>query len=538
MASVHDAQRRAALLQAYATAPDAPGSERRTALAAQIADAGGAATDWLNLAFEQFSGFGFPAAHQSLDRAIALDPHLLPARWLKFQYPTHPVPASAADAQRFADDWDRGLAYFEQLDFSQAGTKQQLWGCLGACTAFYRHYLGDATEQQRRYGQLLSRAMAAIAGVPAIETPRRNRPRVLFCSIHFFQHTVGRLFWPVIQQLPRDLFDVHVLHLGPEDDAFTAEVRVGSQFHSGMRPAPDWMRLIRSLQPDAIVYLDLGMDPLTLALAAMRLAPIQASLWGHPVTTGLPTLDYALSPDLMEPADAQRHYTERLVRLPGLGHGLPLAYESNETTLTEAIDGPLRLLCAQSVYKLLPLHDQLFARILAALPEAELHLIPHPSASVRDWLKQRMLQAMSEQQVADAERRIVMHGYRDLQGFKSLVASCQLNLDSVGWSGGMSSIDVLGAGIPTVTLRGEQMRGRQTAALLDCAGASETIVDSEDDYVRTVVDLARDPARRLMIGDTLRNNRSRMHDSSALAPFLADFLTRVIREARAEQAKR
>ena len=58
------------------------------------------------------------------------------------------------------------------------------------------------------------------------------------------------------------------------------------------------------------------MDELSLQLAAQRLAPVQCNSLGHPETSGLPTIDYFLSSDLMEPLDAARHYTERLVRLP------------------------------------------------------------------------------------------------------------------------------------------------------------------------------------------------------------------------------
>ena len=54
-------------------------------------------------------------------------------------------------------------------------------------------------------------------------------------------------------------------------------------------------------------------------LAALRLAPVQCTTWGHPDSSGLPTMDYYLSSEVMEPPDADAHYTERLVRLPGLG---------------------------------------------------------------------------------------------------------------------------------------------------------------------------------------------------------------------------
>ncbi len=54
-------------------------------------------------------------------------------------------------------------------------------------------------------------------------------------------------------------------------------------------------------------------------LAAQRLAPVQCVAWGHPQTTGMPTMDHFLSSELMEPQDAAANYTEQLACLPNLG---------------------------------------------------------------------------------------------------------------------------------------------------------------------------------------------------------------------------
>jgi len=48
----------------------------------------------------------------------------------------------------------------------------------------------------------------------------------------------------------------------------------------------------------------------TMQIAGLRLAPVQCTAWGHPVTSGLPTIDYYLSSQLMEPENAQAHYSE------------------------------------------------------------------------------------------------------------------------------------------------------------------------------------------------------------------------------------
>lgn len=49
---------------------------------------------------------------------------------------------------------------------------------------------------------------------------------------------------------------------------------------------------------DVLVYPELGMDAWLMSLAYQRLAPIQCVFWGHPVTTGMDTIDYFISSEL------------------------------------------------------------------------------------------------------------------------------------------------------------------------------------------------------------------------------------------------
>ena len=78
------------------------------------------------------------------------------------------------------------------------------------------------------------------------------------------------------------------------------------------------LRYLNHLGADVIIYPEIGMSRLTVKLAALRLAPVQAAWFGHPVTTGLPTIDYFLPSGVMEPEGGEDNYTEKLVRLPGL----------------------------------------------------------------------------------------------------------------------------------------------------------------------------------------------------------------------------
>ena len=124
--------------------------------------------------------------------------------------------------------------------------------------------------------------------------------------------------------------------------------------------------------PDVVVYPELGMDATTFALAALRLAPVQCAGWGHPVTSGLPTIDAMFTSGPMEPSDGDTHYRERLVRLPGIGtrYARPsLPERASRAALGLPDRGPL-LLFPQSLFKLHPADDRRVARVLAAAPEA------------------------------------------------------------------------------------------------------------------------------------------------------------------------
>ena len=116
------------------------------------------------------------------------------------------------------------------------------------------------------------------------------------------------------------------------------------------------------------------MHSVSFALAALRLAPVQCAAWGHPVTAGHATIDAYFTCAAMEPDDGARHYTERLVALPGIGteYERPVVPEGATRARFGLPEGVPVFLCPQSLFKIHPDTDALFARVLAAVPAARL----------------------------------------------------------------------------------------------------------------------------------------------------------------------
>ena len=140
---------------------------------------------------------------------------------------------------------------------------------------------------------------------------------------------------------------------------------------------------IRADELDVLVYPELGMDACSFGLAALRLAPRQYAGWGHPVTTGQTMIDAFISCAAMEPAQAQQHYTEHLIRLPGIGtryERLALADRRGAGRASGFPEDRVLLLCPQSLWKIHPDNDALFAEVLAANRDALLLLFQRPAS--------------------------------------------------------------------------------------------------------------------------------------------------------------
>ena len=171
-------------------------------------------------------------------------------------------------------------------------------------------------------------------------------------------------------------------HTGTGCDAVTAAAaELCNRFVRGPLPAERWRETILADRPDVLIYPELSMDAMAGWLAAHRLAPVQCVSWGHPETSGLPTMDYFLSSEAMEPPEGQQHYTEQLVRLPRLSiyyeppEAEPVAIERSEFGLRP---GGTVFWCAQSLYKYLPQYDCVFPHIARQLDDVQFVFIKYP----------------------------------------------------------------------------------------------------------------------------------------------------------------
>ena len=478
------------------------------------------------------------AARQAYDAAFARDAGLL--RALLGRHLTLPmVPASVEAVAQARARYATGLeALARELPQRAAALSAERVVDELRWTNFLLAYQGDDDRAlQSRYGDLASGVAAERApqwAGPVRARAEAPRIRVGFVSAFFRDGTAGRYFEHWITGLARDRFEVHVYHLAPGSDALTQRIAARADaFHHCLRWRPAQLAArLRSDALDVLVYPELGMDATTFAVGALRLAPVQCAAWGHPVTTGLPTIDRYFTAAAMEPEHAESHYREALERLPGLGTRYAMPRAPGDGT-REAFglppDAPL-LLCPQSLFKIHPANDALFARVLAAASRAQLVLFEGRHHALTAAYLARLDRALDAQGVARTGRVHVLPqcAHDDYLRINTL---CEAMLDTLHWSGGNTSLDAIACGLPIVTLPGAHMRGRQSAGMLQLIGVPDSIAADADDYVRIATRVVRERAWRATLAQRIERNRAMLFDDPAPVDAFAAALERLTRSA-------
>jgi protein O-GlcNAc transferase len=471
------------------------------------------------------------------ERTLALDPDFGEAR---FALCMAQLPILYRDQAELAERRAVYEHYLEALcnDVDQRKLTIDWARAIGSNQPFFLAYQGhNDRDLQSRYGSLLCRIMAERYPQAALcPPPRSDEPvRIGIVSGFFYQHSnwkIPILGW--LKQIDRRQFRVFGYHTGIREDAATKQaLALCDRFVRGPLSIEDWRQIIVDDAPHVLIYPEVGMNPVSVALAAQRLAGIQCNSWGHPETSGLPTLDYFLSSELMEPLAAQQHYTEKVVLLPNLS----IYYEPVEPAPVSLNRTDLRLRssatiywCGQSLFKYLPQFDQIFPRIAREVGDCQFVFIEYQNGRyVTELFRTRLDKAFAALGLRAADY-CVFWPRLDGNRYIAAIGQCDIMLDSIGWSGCNTTLESLHHDLPIVTMTAPLMRGRHTMAILKRMGVEEMITETVDGYVATAVRLARDKSWRQAIKSQIAANKHQIYRDPAPIAALQEFLNTAARQ--------
>lgn len=462
------------------------------------------------------------AALAEFKAAIEARPDYAEARWARAM---SQLPAVYAFGTEPAE---RRRAFAAQLDalskWFSTTRRPDAYLAVGVHQPFYLAYHeAPNRELLAKYGALCARQMAVWQSRAGLTVParrqagntrgrRRGKPRVGIVSAHVHEHSVWNALVRGWVEGLAAANDLHIFHLGATQDAETelARRRAG-RFDAGVRPFDAWARAIHEARLDFLLYPEIGMDATTAKLASLRLAPVQAASWGHPETSGLPTIDYYLSAQALEPADAQASYTEKLVALPNLGCWLvPGKDEPGKPPALEVAADELVLLCPGTAFKYAPQHDRLLAAIAQRIPRSRLVFFRSRPEPLAEKLRARLGESF-RRAGADFERQVTFLPWQSRASFRALLKRADLYLDTIGFSGFNTAVQAMECGLPIVAREGRFLRGRLASGVLRHLGLDELVAPSDEAYVELAATLAADRERRQALRRRIEAGRERLY---------------------------
>ena len=401
---------------------------------------------------------------------------------------------------------------------------------IGSHQPFYLAYQEtNNRELLSQYGKICRRVMKKWQDPKLTDRAIKGRRIAIgIVTNHILNHSVwNTLIKGWLQNLNRDLFEIHLFYVSGYSDQETVLAKsISTSFTENLGNLEDWAKAILEKQVDVLIYPEIGMDPLTCKLANLRLAPLQLASWGHPETTGLPTIDYYISAKDFEPTHADDHYSEQLVQLPNLG----CYYSARNVTpadidlLSLGIDkaSPI-LLCPGTPFKYAPEHDKVLVSIAQKLPTCQLILFENQESSLSAALKDRLSKAF-EYENLNAFDYLRFIPWQKTEDFYGLMQKSDVFLDTIGFSGFNTAIQAIECGLPIVTREGLFLRGRLASGILRRMGVTELIASNEAEYVDLVVKLVQDRDYRKSVQEKIIANKPVLFDDLEPIRALEQFL--------------
>lgn len=383
----------------------------------------------------------------------------------------------------------------------------------------------------------LQQSFATLFKPPAETLSCRPRPsadgriRVGMISEYFCNHTIGTLNRGLAQHLDRHKFHLTVISAAAADETTQHYRRHADRFVPISKAVPQARAAMKDLDLDVLLFTDIGMSCLTLALACTRHAPVQCVTWGHPLTTGLPTIDYFLSGQLYETPEADAHYTEQLVRLPGLQtcYPRPDQFGTRRTRDDFGLPEDKHLYgCPQTLFKFHPEFDPILADILRRDPQGLLVLIEGKHREWNEALRQRW-----QANMPDVAQRVHFLPAIPRGDFLTLSKLVDVLLDPLHFGGGNTTLEAMAVGTPVVTWPTPFLRARLAYGIYQHMGWQDCVADSAAAYVDKAVALGADGAANRAARKTIGEACPVLFDHVASIRAFESFFSQAYEKSRA-----
>jgi tetratricopeptide (TPR) repeat protein len=393
----------------------------------------------------------------------------------------------------------------------------------------------DDLPLKRAYARIFENALhgTTVFRLPpsAFRFRHGGRPKVGFVVTAGHEGVFLRYLGGILRQMSYREFDAEIICAPSGSETIRRHLKTD---RVGLREIPSRFAAavdaIRDARYDVLYHWEVGSDVTNYFLPFFRLAPIQCTAPGLPVTSGIAGMDYFLSTGFVEPDDADGHYSERLIRgetLLTCQPRMPLSPSPKSRTDFGFRSDQHIYLCPHKIEKFHPDLDPLFADILRCDPAGRI-VVPGD----RNDVTVHKLRARWARTMPDVADRVVVLPHQSFDDYLSLTPAADVLLDPLHYGGGLTAFDGFSLNKPIVTLPGRFVRGRYTFGCYRLMGIDDCIADSTEAYVQIAVRLGTDADFRHDVERRIAAASAVLFDDRRAVAEHEEIFNRLVAEAR------
>jgi protein O-GlcNAc transferase len=436
-----------------------------------------------------------------LTRATQLEPNFVDAH------------SNLGNALRDAGDMDGSLASYRRA-LQLKPDDVRVHSNIVYAVHFHPEYdaaaiFAELTQWDERHAQPLRGEILP----PGNDRSPNRRLRIGYVSTEFWAQAEAHFVLPLLEGHDRKEFEIHCYSTGEQKDAITERHRKAADYwyEAGRMTDADLARKIRADGIDILVDLNMQMRYNRLLAFARKPAPIQVAWIAYPGGTGLRTMDYRFTDNLIDPpGSTEGIYCEESIALGDCW----CAYDplSDIPAAAARAPGPIRFGSLNNPCKINEPLLRLWAGAMRGVPDSQLLLLSNSQRQQKQIREFFQTEGIAGGRVAftpTVPREEYLRSYDRID----------IALDTLPYNGITTTCDAMWMGVPVVSLTGRTGCGRAGLSLLSAVGLRDFVAEGAEDFAPIAAKLAGDPARLANLRQTLRQTmaNSLLMDGRAFA---------------------
>ena len=332
----------------------------------------------------------------------------------------------------------------------------------------------------------------------ALRLGSTEKIRIGYVSGDFREHPVSFFVQPLLSSHDTDAFEVFCYSNNAAKDKNTDKIRARAHHWREVWQLSN-EAFFEHVRKDGIhILIDLsGHTPMNrLPVFAQRPAPVQITMIGAMLSTGLRSIDFRVTDAFLDPAGGEPHGVETPMRLKNGAVVFCPPEDAPDVSRQPCESGaPFTFASLNDPAKITDETLALWAEILREVPAARLLLVRRPGNGLK-----RKLGALGV-----SEERILEKDYQPLHEFLKMHDLVDLALDPFPYNGLTVTLQGCWMGVAAVTLLGSTPPSRAAGMIFSKMGLAEFVTRTPEEYVRRAVEFARDPQRLVRVRSSLRD---------------------------------